>query len=395
MISSIGTTTRRRRIRSIATVMVVGAAVAVQLGSAQVASAAAAGTAVNGSVGATAGARAVCITTDVYVTDNSAFGANNGGLIHVNKADGARNSLSENNNPVGTPEFETPWGMTSDANGDLLVAEQAMVGVTPPGVIRVNKTTGVRTLISNNTTPAGGPDFSTPSGIAVEADGSVLIADLSAFPQGNGGVIRVDPVTGTRTTLSRNGSPAGGPAFDGPMDIAVADNGDIYVANTFGNTIIKVDPVTGARTLVSRNNNPAGGPSFGWPWGMTIAPDGDILISDSSAFGGDGGIIRVDPATGARSTLSSNTSPAGGPSFDHPGDLIVDQCGHILLTDSGAEAIYQVDLTTGARTTVSDNTSAGSPAYAWPMGIAATSLLINVFDPPFEPGEPGRPGQLG
>src|SRR5664279_976900 len=195
MISSIGTTTRRRRIRSIATVMLVGAAVAVQLGSAQVASAAAAGTSVNGSAGATAGARAVCITTDVYVTDNSAFGANNGGLIHVNKADGARNSLSENNNPVGTRELETPWGMTSDANGHLLVAEQAMVGVTPPGVIRV------------------------------------------------------DPVTGARTTLSRNGSPAGGPAFNGPMDIAVAENGDIYVANTFGNNIIKVDPVTGARTV--------------------------------------------------------------------------------------------------------------------------------------------------
>src|SRR5664279_3359578 len=345
MISSIGTTTRRRRIRSIATVMVVGAAVAVQLGYAQVASAAAAGTAVNGSAGATAGARAVCITTDVYVTDNSAFGANNGGLIHVNKADGARNSLSENNNPVGTPEFETPWGMTSDANGDLLVAEQAMVGVTPPGVIRVDKATGVRTLISNNTAPAGGPDFSTPSGIAVEANGSILIADLSAFPQGNGGVIRVDPVTGARTTLSRNGSPAGGP-------------------------------------------------SFVWPWGMTIAPDGDILISDSSAFSGDGGIIRVDPATGVRSTLSSNTSPVGGPSFDHPGDLIVDQCGHILVTDSGAEAIYQVDLTTGARTTVSDNTSAGSPAYAWPMGIVATSLSIGPIGPidPFEPGEPGHPG---
>jgi hypothetical protein len=263
MISSIGTTPRRRRIRWIATVMVVGAAVAVQLGSAQVASAAAAGT----EASRAAGARAVCITTDVYVTDNSAFGANNGGLIHVKGGDGARNSLSENNNPVGTPEFETPWGLTSDANGDLLVAEQAMVGATPPGVIRVDKVTGVRTLISNNTTPAGGPDFSTPSGIAVESDGSILIADLSAFPQGNGGVIRVDPVTGARTTLSRNGSPAGGPAFNGPMDIAVAENGDIYVANTFGNNIIKVDPATGARTLVSRNNNPAGGPSFVWPWG--------------------------------------------------------------------------------------------------------------------------------
>ncbi len=391
MISSISMT-RQRRIRSIAAVLAVGAAVAAQLGSGQVASAGSAGVA-----GASIGVPPICVTTDVYVTDNSAFGANNGGLIHVSKADGARNSLSENNNPVGGPDFETPWGMTSDTNGDLLVAEQAMVGTTPPGLIRVDRATGVRTLISNNTTPAGGPDFSTPSGVAVESDGSILVADLSAFPKGGGsagGVIRVDPTTGTRTTVSRNGSPAGGPSFSGPMDIAVAANGDIYVANTFGNNIIKVDPVTGARTLISRNNSPAGGPSFVWPWGMTIAPDGDILISDSSAFGGDGGIIRVDPATGSRTTLSSNTSPAGGPSFDHPGDLIVDKCGNILVSDSGAESIYQVDLTTGARTTVSDNTSAGSPAYAWPMGIVATSIAVGPIDPidPVEPGQPGRHG---
>jgi hypothetical protein len=75
MISSVSMT-RQRRIRSIAAVLAVGAAVAAQLGSGQVASAGSAGVA-----GVSIGAPPICVTTDVYVTDNSAFGANNGGLI--------------------------------------------------------------------------------------------------------------------------------------------------------------------------------------------------------------------------------------------------------------------------------------------------------------------------
>ena len=237
------------------------------------------------------------------MTDNSAFGAGNGGVIQVDAASGTRSTLSENNAPVGGPDFETPWGITH-YDGDFLVAEQAFVGAMPsPAVIRVDRQTGVRTLISSNSAPAGGPSFSSPSGIAVEPSGTILVADLSAFPQFNGGLIRVDPVTGARTILSKNGNPAGGPSFNGPMDVAVAATGDIYVADTFGGQVFHVDPVTGVRTLVSRNGNPAGGPAFSWPWGLTIAPDGDLLVVDSEAFGGPGGIIRVDPVTGAVDVL--------------------------------------------------------------------------------------------
>ena len=35
--------------------------------------------------------------------------------------------------------------------------------------------------------------------------------------------------------------------------------------------------------------------------------------------------------------------------------------------------MYRVDGTTGARTTVSDNTSAGQPNFAWPHGIVSVA----------------------
>ncbi len=321
-------------------------------------------------------------TSQIYVSDNSAYGANNGGITAVDAPTGTRSVLSENNSPVGSPEFETPWGMTKDANGDLLVAEQSIVvGAAVPSIIRVDRATGTRTLISSNASPAGGPQFGTPSGIALDAGGDIIVADMTAFT--DGAILRVNPTTGARTVISRNSAPAGGPRLDGPMDLAIAANGDIYVANTFGTNVIRVNPTTGARTLISANGNPGGGNAFSWPWGMTLDVNGDILIADSNAYGGPGGIIRVDPATGTRTVVSNNAN-GSGPIFDHPGDLVVESCTNTLLvTDSGMEAVYRVDPATGNRTLISDNTSPGSISFVWPQGIVTADTLL--IPPPVVP----------
>jgi hypothetical protein len=98
-----------------------------------------------------------------------------------------------------------------------------MSALSEPGgaVIRVDPVTGARTLVSANGSPVGGPSFADPALLAVEADGDILAADLSAFPDFDGGVIRVDPPTGVRTTVSQNAAPPGPPTFVEPFGIAV------------------------------------------------------------------------------------------------------------------------------------------------------------------------------
>src|SRR5207249_1950114 len=85
--------------------------------------------------------------------------------------------------------------------------------------------------------------------------------------------------------------------------LAIAGNGDVIVAdqNAFGGQggIIRVNPSTGAQTTISS------GGSFKDPYGVAFAPNGDILVADHEAFGGGGGIIRVNPTTGAQTTVSS------------------------------------------------------------------------------------------
>ena len=76
------------------------------------------------------------------------------------------------------------------------------------GVIRVDARSGTQTMVS-----AGG-SFVIPLGIAVEADGNILVADSDAFG-GKGGVIRVDPATGEQTEVST------GKKFGGHRRVAV------------------------------------------------------------------------------------------------------------------------------------------------------------------------------
>jgi len=130
--------------------------------------------------------------------------------------------------------------------------------------MRVDPSTGDRTVLSGCTAedPATfactallgtGPSFGFPGGIAVEADGALVVVDEGL----TGRVIRVNPVTGDRVLVSgldseTNTSLGSGPLLLFPADIAVAPDGALIVGDrTLG--VVQVDPLTGNRTILSRS----------------------------------------------------------------------------------------------------------------------------------------------
>lgn len=320
---------------------------------------------------------------DVLVTDFNAFPDGGGGVIRVDPVTGARTTLSANGAPPGGPGFADPAGLALAPGGEVLVADLNAFG-GPGGVIRVDPRTGARTTLSENLMPFGGPSFHDPSGIAIDGNGDLLIADRSAFEGSSGGVIRVSRETGVRTAVSHNAAPAGGPSFVEPAGIALAPNGDILVTDedAFAGSsggVIRVDPVTGARTVVSANGAPAGGPSFVEPVGVVLAPDGDLLVVEEDGFAdAAGGVIRVDPTTGARTLVSANDAPAGAPSFRQPYGIALSSDGAALVADFDAfpgsgGGVIRVDPVSGARRAVSAlDEPAGGPSFVDPLGIAVT-----------------------
>jgi hypothetical protein len=125
-------------------------------------------------------------------------------------------------------------------------------------------------------------------------------------------------------------------------------DGDILATTSPGCTfprILSVDPTTGAQTSISS------GGLFSHPEGVAVEATGQIVVGDTQAFGGPcpapgcGGIIRVDPISGAQSIVSNNTVSAaagGGEFFVDPGLLAivpaaaqVPEPGTLLLLASG------------------------------------------------------------
>ena len=323
---------------------------------------------------------------DVLVTDFNAFGGG-GGLIRVNPATGLRTTVSSNAAPVGGPRFVDPGDVEIEGDGSLVVADFAAFG-SAGGLIRVNPSTGARTTLSANGAPAGGPSFLKPSAIAIAPDGGILVADRDAFG-GGGAVIRVDAKTGGRTTVSANGAPSGGPSFVEPAGIALTPDGDVLVADedAFGGPggLIRVDSVTGARRTLSENSAPLGGPSFVEPVGIAVLPSGELLVAEEDGFADSaGGVIRVDHETGARTAVSANGAPSGGPSFAQPYGIALAADGTVLVADfdafGGNGGVIRVDPVTGARTAVSAaGAPPGGPQFVDPLGIALVTPRAPVI----------------
>ena len=89
------------------------------------------------------------------------------------------------------------------------------------------------------------PGFSSPFGIAVAPDGSLVVADY-----GLGVIVRVNPITGNRSIVS-DASTGSGAGILLPYSIAVEADGSIVVADIGLEAILRVNPINGDRTILS------------------------------------------------------------------------------------------------------------------------------------------------
>ena len=132
-------------------------------------------------------------------------------VVRINPVSGDRTVLSgciDNacSGIVGDPNdplLINPRGIASEA-GTFIVADAGL-----DAVVRIDPATGKRTIVSgpvdgdvcseSSDIRGSGPCFDFPEGIAVEADGSLVVVNALLA---SGSVVRTDPVTGKRRILS-------------------------------------------------------------------------------------------------------------------------------------------------------------------------------------------------
>jgi len=219
-----------------------------------------------------------------------------GAVLRLSTATGERTIVASGG------KLAQPFGIALDANGDILVSDTGA-----QAIIRINSLTGSQSVV------AAGAKLGFPFGIAIDLSGDILVANGEA-------ILRLNPMAGQPITISGRGRFGGSGGH--PLGIAVAENGDLIVANVGSpSEIVRVNPRNGVQTIVSQGSylrNP-----------RAIAVNGnDVYVTDVATPDGNFGIgivIHVDLSTGSQTVLASGGNLVGpvGIAVDPNGQLVV------------------------------------------------------------------------
>ena len=193
--------------------------------------------------------------------------------------------------------FNLPHGLAVDGTGNVYVADTAndtLRKVTPAGVVSTLAGTAGTPGAADGTGAAA--RFYLPFGVAVDGAGNVYVADTYT------NIIRKVTPAGVVSTLAGmapySGSADGTGAaarFYIPQGVAVDGTGNVYVADTYNNTVRKITPAGVVSTPVGIPGHYIGnlmGPlpaSLVRPWGVAVDSTGDVVITLQDA------VLQVTP----------------------------------------------------------------------------------------------------
>lgn len=322
---------------------------------------------------------------DALVIDFLAGTNGAGALFSVHPTSGDRVMVSDFGNLMQGPGGSDPIGVALGTGGDILVIDEDGAICGNGALFRVHPINGVRTLVSNFCSGAQGPTGENPHGVALEADGNILVTDRTAGTGISGALFRVHPLTGVRTVLSDFGDMAQGAIGRTPAGIIPDATGEILVIDIDftgpggipAGGLFRINPANGMRTLLSDFGNALQGPTGQDPEDVTRDIAGNILVTDQTAgTGNKGTLFSVHPMTGARTVLSDFGNAGQGATGQDVEGVAVRETGDLFVIDDvtgtgGAGTLFLVNSTNGTRTAVSDFGNLGQgPLGAQPVDVA-------------------------
>lgn len=241
-----------------------------------------------------------------------------------------------------------PDNIAIDKDGNIYVADSdnfRIRRITSDGIITTIAGSGIKGYKDGDWKTAM---FAYPTGIAVDGDGNVFVADRGSH------AIRKIMAGGNVVTIAGNGYPAYADGsgiethFREPVSLAVDHTGNVYVADSGNNSIRKITPDGTVSTLAGDvrpgyKDGEGREARFFWPTGVAMDSFGNIYVCDSQ----NNRIRRVTPE-GFVSTVAGMGIPgfADGSGynaqFSFPTGIEVDKAGNIYVADSGNNRIRKI-----------------------------------------------------
>jgi sugar lactone lactonase YvrE len=260
--------------------------------------------------------------------------------------------------PATAASLNMPHELLFDRAGNLFVAER------DNHVIRkVDMQSGIISTVAGTGTAGfsgdGGPavkaQLRQPHSIVLDRDGTILICDI-----GNQRIRRLHLDTGIIETYAGTGqaadtpdeAPVRGTPLRGPRTMAIAADGDLYLALREGNAILRIDRRTQTLHRIAGTGEQGyagdGGPALnaklGGPKGLAYR-QGELFVADTENHV----IRRIDLTSHVITTVLGTGARGDGPEtsplackLSRPHGVLADASGTLYVADSEAHRIRQL-----------------------------------------------------
>ena len=257
-------------------------------------------------------------------------------------------------------QLNSPSGVAIDDKGNIIIADsfnnRIRIVDARTGIISTVAGTGEQGF-SGDDELAVRAQLSGPTGLAMGADGTLFIAD-----SGNHRIRKLDRAQQIIVTVA--GSGIAGEAGDGglavqaelndPSGVAVDGNGHLLIADTMNNRVRRVDAASGIMSTVAGtgeegfdgDGDSATLARLMQPSGITVDAEGSVYLSDTfnnriRRIDGESGIITTVAGTDLRGH-SINGMVAGAAPLNNPMGLTRDPAGNLLVADSGNHCVLRI-----------------------------------------------------
>ncbi|TWJ04655.1 NHL repeat-containing protein [Mucilaginibacter frigoritolerans] len=290
-----------------------------------------------------------------------------GGKVSTLAGSGVQGSVN------GTGEaasFNRPSGVAVDANGNVYVADAGN------SLIREVSAAGVVTTVAGGDTtgaangPGASATFNYPTGVALDAAGNLYVADAgnNLIRLISNGTVSIFAGSLTDTTLN----------FNNPTGVAVDLNNNVYVAGYLNNDILKINQAGLIATFAGSGspgstNGQGTNASFYYPSSVATDAAGNVYVADEV-----NNLIRKITPNGTVTTLAGNgtagaaDSTGTAASFNGPAGIAVDATGNVYVADANNNLIRKITAA-GVVTTL-----AGSGLEGYQNGQAAVRRIKTI-----------------
>lgn len=257
--------------------------------------------------------------------------------------------------------FNGPSGVAVDGNGNVYVAD------TFNHTIRVITPAGVVTTVAGLANVAGFADgavatarFSYPFGVGVDNFGGIYVADTGNHTirrfSINGFVTTMAGLAATQGSADGTGTVA---RFNSPRGLVVDAGGQVFVADVINHTIRKitqanvVTTVAGTAGLFGTADGTGSVARFNQPSGLTVDTVGNLYVTDTFNH-----TIRKITSAGVVTTLAGLAGTSGSADglgsvarFNQPYGITVDAAGNLFIADTQNQTIRRSGLVTAPQIT--------------------------------------------